>query len=89
MVEDHLRDHPDAEWGPVAIGKALHRSSGAVANALRMLVTQDIAQQTSNRPKRYRLVEQPASTPNTTNHADDRADATGPIDAIAPLEVNP
>ena len=34
MVEDHLRDHPETAWGPVAIGKALHRSSGAVANAL-------------------------------------------------------
>ena len=64
MVEDHLSDHPDQEWGPVAIGKTLHRSSGAVASALEILVTGGVAQRTSDRPKRYRIAErQPCEVP--------------------------
>jgi hypothetical protein len=84
MVEDHLRDHPEAAWGPVAIGKALHRSSGAVANALEALVTQNVAQRTSERPKRYRLAEQPESPSDTTSTADDAA-TTVPADASAAI----
>ena len=71
MVEDHLRDHPGQDWGPVAIGKVLHRSSGAVANALEILVTQGIAQRTCERPKRYRLADQPEPRPATPDRIDD------------------
>ena len=88
MVEDHLRDHPEAAWGPVAIGKALRRSSGAVANALEALVTQNVAQRTSERPKRYRLAEQPESPSDTTSMADDAA-TTVPADASAAIGLTP
>jgi hypothetical protein len=88
MVEDHLRDHPDADWGPVAIGKALHRSSGAVANALEILVKQDLARRTSDRPKRYRLVEHAEAAPATRDHADG-AHTTVPPDVSPADEVNP
>ena len=38
LVEDYLREHPDAAFGPSQIGKDLSRSGGAVANALTKLV---------------------------------------------------
>ena len=88
MVEDHLRDHPEADWGPVAIGKALHRSSGAVANALEILVKQDVARRTSDRPKRYRLVEQAEAHPAPRDQVDG-AHTTVPADVSAADEVNP
>ncbi|MFD2415362.1 MarR family transcriptional regulator [Amycolatopsis pigmentata] len=55
MVEDYLRDHPTEEFGPAAIGKALDRSSGAVANALSLLTERGVAVQTSQAPRRYRI----------------------------------
>jgi len=88
MVEDHLRDHPDEDWGPVAIGKALRRSSGAVANALERLVTQNVAHRTSERPKRYRLADQPESPCDTTGTADDAA-VTVAADASAAIGLTP
>ena len=53
MVEDWLREHAGEEFSPSAIGKALGRSSGAVANALDKLVTDGYAMQTQNKPKRF------------------------------------
>jgi hypothetical protein len=95
MVEDHLRDHPDTEWGPVAIGKILHRSSGAVANALENLVTQAVAQRTGDRPKRYRLADQPESHPTTTDQTDaattpaaESATTAGPTSAVGPTSTD-
>jgi hypothetical protein len=56
MVEDHLRDHPDLEFSPVDIARKLGgKSSGAVSNALDKLVTDKIAVQTKERPKRFAL----------------------------------
>ncbi|WP_157228899.1 hypothetical protein [Nocardia brevicatena] len=55
QVEDFLRDHPDAEFSPHQIGKALDRSSGAVHNALVTLTKGGTAQQTSTAPKRFAL----------------------------------
>lgn len=56
MVEDHLRDHPDLEFSPVDIARKIGgRSSGAVSNALDKLVTDKIAVQTKERPKRFAL----------------------------------
>jgi hypothetical protein len=80
MVEDHLRDHPGDDWGPVAIGKVLHRSSGAVANALEILDAQGIAQRTCERPKRYRLADQPEPHPATPDQTDD---ATATVSSVA------
>lgn len=55
QVEDHLREHPAAEFSPVEIGNKLGRSSGAVANVLEKLTEAGVAQRTSNKPKRYQL----------------------------------
>ncbi|MGH3693791.1 MAG: hypothetical protein ACRDRX_07350 [Pseudonocardiaceae bacterium] len=53
LVEDWLRDHPGERFSPSAIGKALGRSSGAVANALDKLVADGYAAQTCDKPKRF------------------------------------
>jgi hypothetical protein len=66
LVEDWLREHPSDEFSPSAIGKALRRSSGAVANALDRLVTDGYARQTCDKPKRFtaaNTIPEPA-TPN-------------------------
>lgn len=55
MVEDYLAEHPDEQFSPSAIGKALNRSSGAVNNALDKLVADGYAIQTQDRPKRFRM----------------------------------
>ncbi|WP_051362609.1 MarR family transcriptional regulator [Amycolatopsis thermoflava] len=56
MVEDYLRDHPDDEFGPTAIAKALGgKSSGAVSNALDKLVLDGTAVRTKDKPRRFRL----------------------------------
>lgn len=56
MVEDHLRDHPGEEFGPVVIAKALGgKSSGAVSNALDKLVAAGTAVKTKERPRRFAL----------------------------------
>lgn len=52
MVEDYLAENP-GEHGPVEIGKALGRSSGAVANALEKLAAAGTATRTSQKPRRY------------------------------------
>lgn len=59
LVEDYLTEHPGEQFSPSAIGKALSRSSGAVANALERLVADGYATQTQDKPKRYS-----ASTPS-------------------------
>ncbi len=57
LVEDYLRDHPNEDFGPVAIATALGgKSSGAVSNALDRMVKAGIAVRTSDKPKRYTLV---------------------------------
>jgi hypothetical protein len=53
MVEDWLRGHAGEEFSPSAIGKALGRSAGAVANALDKLVADGYAGQTQDKPKRF------------------------------------
>lgn len=66
LVEDWLRDHPGEEFSPSAIGKALGRSSGAVANALDRLVADGYARQTCDKPKRFaaaKTIPEPG-TPN-------------------------
>jgi len=56
LVEDHLRDHPEHEFTPHQIGKALHgRSAGAVHNALVTLTKTGVAHQTCQRPKKFAL----------------------------------
>ncbi|MGQ0573845.1 MAG: hypothetical protein ACT4RN_06525 [Pseudonocardia sp.] len=81
MVEDFLREHPDGEHGPVAVAKAVGRSSGAVANALERMVSSGWAVRTSNKPKRYRIAETSDDVPTPTP---DGA-AAGDIQGVAPV----
>ncbi len=55
IVLNHLREHPDQEFTPSALGKALARSSGAIFKACRRLVDDGAAIQTSEEPRRYRF----------------------------------
>ena len=52
MVADYLATHP-GEHTPGDIARALHRSTGAVGNALTSLTTRGQAQKTGHRPHRY------------------------------------
>jgi hypothetical protein len=70
LVEDYLREHPATEHSPTAVGKALSRSSGAVANALERMVTAGWAQRTSDKPKRYRIAEDPTTATEVSRTAD-------------------
>jgi hypothetical protein len=56
LVEEFLAEHPGTH-GPVEIGHALRRSSGAIANALERLVDTGWAERTNDRPKRYRFAD--------------------------------
>jgi len=55
LVEEHLRKFPDAAFTPHQVGKVLTRSVGAVANALDKLVSLDVAQMVTDKPRSYRL----------------------------------
>lgn len=63
MVEDHLAENAGEEFSPVALGKVFGRSSGAIANALEALVDLGAAQRSSDKPKRYRAVEDDDASP--------------------------
>lgn len=54
IVIDYLRQRPDQDLSPSAIGKGLDRSAGAVANACDRSVTDGLLTQTSAKPRRYR-----------------------------------
>ena len=56
LVEDFLTEHP-GDHSPTAVGKAIARSSGAVANALDRMVATGWATRTCDKPKRYRIAE--------------------------------
>jgi len=56
LVLAYLKKHaPTAPHGPSGIGKALGRSSGAVANCLVRLARDERVVEVSERPRRYRL----------------------------------
>jgi hypothetical protein len=77
MVEDYLTEHP-GEHGPTAIGTAIGRSPGAVANALERMVATGAAVRTRENPKRYRRADQPDPTPH------DAPDDAATTEAAAP-----
>ncbi len=52
LVLEHVR-HLDAPVGPTAVGKALERSAGAVANCMARLTKTGQLKQTSEKPRRY------------------------------------
>jgi predicted ArsR family transcriptional regulator len=55
LVLEHLRGL-DAPVGPTAVGKALDRSAGAVANCMARLSKAGQLRQTSGKPRRYKAV---------------------------------
>lgn len=55
LVVDYLKAHADEALGPTAVGKALGRSQGAVANALARLGEAGTVTVVSESPRRYRL----------------------------------
>lgn len=57
LVFDHLRDHAGEVFTPFAVGEALDRSSGAVANALEKLTGEGDVARVSDKPKRYAFTE--------------------------------
>ncbi|WP_176969432.1 MULTISPECIES: hypothetical protein [unclassified Streptomyces] len=63
MVINHLQAHPDEAFTATRISRVIEKSSGAIANALDKLVTQEIAEQVNDRPRTFGLVH---STVNNT-----------------------
>ena len=55
MVLKHLRDHPDEDFSPSAMGKSLARSSGAISNACDRLQADDAVIRTSDKPRKFRI----------------------------------
>lgn len=55
LVLEYLLAHQEQEWSPTAVGKALGRSTGAVANALAKFAASGDAVLTSEAPRRYRI----------------------------------
>jgi hypothetical protein len=55
MVIGYLRDRPDEDLSPSAIGKALERSSGAVANACDRLLADEAIVLASEKPRKFRI----------------------------------
>jgi biotin operon repressor len=74
LVAGYLHEHPGQEFTPHAIGKALDRSSGAVANALDRLASLGQAVLSSEKPRRYRHTGQapaPAASAAPAAHGDE------------------
>lgn len=86
LVEDFLTEHP-SEHSPTAVGKAIARSSGAVANALERMVASGWAIRTCDKPKRYRIAEGSDSGPADVATDDGKASGGSAVDA-API-INP
>ena len=55
MVIGYLRERPDQDLSPSAIGKALERSSGAVANACDRLLADGAIVLASEKPRKFRI----------------------------------
>ena len=77
----HLDAHPDGEFTPHEIHKVLNHSSGAIANALDVLVKLREAELATEKPHRYRRSAQPttpaAETDGTGGAQDDSAELAG------------
>ena len=56
LIFDYLSVHPE-DLGPTAVGKALGRSPGAVANALQRLQVEGRVRLVGESPRRYRLAD--------------------------------
>jgi hypothetical protein len=77
----HLDAHPGGAFTPHEIHKVLDHSSGAIANALDVLVKRGEAELASEKPHRYRRAGQPATpaaeTDGTGSAQDDSAELAG------------
>jgi hypothetical protein len=77
----HLDAHPGGEFTPHEIHKVLDHSSGAIANALDVLVKLGEAELATEKPHRYRRAAQPATpaaeTDGTGGAQDDSAELAG------------
>ena len=77
----HLDAHPGGAFTPHEIHKVLDHSSGAIANALDVLVKLGEAELASEKPHRYRRAGQPATpaaeTDGTGGAQDDSAELAG------------
>ena len=80
LVEDYLTEHP-GEHSPTAVGKAIARSSGAVANALDRMVASGWAVRTCDKPKRYRIAEGSDSGPADVATDDTGTEESHPADS--------
>ncbi len=54
LVAEYLAAHPDGEFTASQVGKALEKSSGAVANVFDVLVKTGDAEMTCEKPRRFR-----------------------------------
>ncbi|MFC5832286.1 hypothetical protein [Nonomuraea insulae] len=79
MVHAHLIAFPDKDFTPYEIGRALDRSSGAVANALDRLVSLGDAVLSCERPRRFALA--PTAAPATVAAVPADADAENAVRA--------
>ena len=57
LVLEHLKAHVEEPIGPSALGKALGRSSGAVANACQRLESSGSLRLVSASPRRYEIID--------------------------------
>ena len=65
LIEQHLRQFPEAAFTPHQIGKVLTRSAGAVANALDKLTALGAAQLVTDKPRSYQLAPAAPTPPRT------------------------
>jgi predicted transcriptional regulator len=63
LVVEHLTAHPEEEYTPSNLSKILERSAGAISNCLDTLVGTGIAEQTCEKPRRFRCSAAVGTTP--------------------------
>ena len=61
MVFEHLKAHPDEDFTASQVGKALNKSSGAVANNFDALTKTGDAQMTCEKPRKFRYLAKVAN----------------------------
>lgn len=61
MVFEHLKAHPDEDFTASQVGKALNKSSGAVANNFDALTKTGDAQMTCEKPRKFRFLAKAAN----------------------------
>jgi hypothetical protein len=92
MVADYIASHLDRDFTPTQLSRILHRSSGAISNALEALVDKEEAVQTREQPRAYAHrdakvdLSQPVTRRATSRRAAARrahATATGAAGLIA------